>query len=109
MRSRNWFSVSTFFALARISRQISLNTMSLLPSFASSIRSLQATYRISFMWVRFLLFFGVLWVLVMMFLELIVCDMGIMIWNIDDVMEFCSRFSIRAGERVSMSLENFSA
>jgi hypothetical protein len=33
-----------------------LNTMSLLPSFASSIRSLQAMYRISFMWVRFLLF-----------------------------------------------------
>jgi hypothetical protein len=44
-------------ALARISRQISLNTMSLLPSFASSIRSLQAMYRVSFMSARFLLFF----------------------------------------------------
>jgi hypothetical protein len=53
-----------------------LNTMSLLPIFASSIRSLQAMYRISFMWVRFLLFY---WVLVMMFCGLIVCDMEIMI------------------------------
>jgi hypothetical protein len=56
VRSRNWCSVSTFLALARISRQISLNTMSLLPSFASSIRSLQAMYRVSFMSARFLLF-----------------------------------------------------
>jgi hypothetical protein len=36
-----------------------LNTMSLLPIFASSIRSLQAMYRISFMSVRFLLFVSV--------------------------------------------------
>jgi len=76
VRSLNWCSVSTFLARARISRQISLNTMSLLPIFASSIRSLQAMYRISFMWVRFLLFY---WVLVMMFCGLIVCDMEIMI------------------------------
>ncbi len=53
VRSRNWCSVSTFFALARISRQISLNTMSVLPIFASSIRSLQAMYRISFISARF--------------------------------------------------------
>jgi hypothetical protein len=59
VRSRNWFSVSMFLALASISRQISLNTMSLLPIFASSIRSLQAMYRISFMSVRFLLFVSV--------------------------------------------------
>jgi len=56
VRSLNWWSVSTFLALASISRQISLNTMSLLPIFASSIRSLHAMYRISFMRVRFLLF-----------------------------------------------------
>jgi len=49
VRSLNWWSVSTFLALAKISRQISLNTMSLLPTFASSIRSLHAMYRISFM------------------------------------------------------------
>jgi hypothetical protein len=36
-----------------------LNTMSLLPIFASSIRSLHAMYRISFISARFLLF---LWV-----------------------------------------------
>ena len=72
VRSRNWFSVSMFLALASISRQISLNTMSLLPIFASSIRSLQAMYRISFIFVRFLLFYGFL---VMMFYGLIVCDM----------------------------------
>ena len=59
VRSRNWFSVSMFLALASISRQISLNTMSLLPIFASSIRSLHAMYRISFISARFLLF---LWV-----------------------------------------------
>ena len=91
VRSLNWCSVSTFLALARISRQISLNTMSLLPIFASSIRSLQAMYRISFMWVRFLLFYGFL---VMVFCGLIVCDMEIMIWNIEKVMEFCSCFDV---------------
>ena len=57
VRSRNWFSVSMFFALASISRQISLNTMSLLPIFASSIRSLHAPYRISFIWFGLLLGF----------------------------------------------------
>mgnify|MGYP001764488101 CR=1 FL=1 len=72
VRSRNWFSVSMFLALASISRQISLKTMSLLPIFASSIRSLHAMYRISFIFVRFLLFYGFL---VMMFMWLIVCDM----------------------------------
>jgi len=48
-----------FLALASISRQISLKTMSLLPIFASSIRSLHAMYRISFIFVRFLLFYRV--------------------------------------------------
>ena len=57
VRSLNWFSVSMFLALASISRQISLKTMSLLPIFASSIRSLHAMYRISFMSARFLLFY----------------------------------------------------
>jgi len=46
--SLNWLSVSTFLALASISSTISLNTMSLLPIFASSIRSLHAMYRVSF-------------------------------------------------------------
>ena len=80
VRSRNWCSVSMFLALASISRQISLKTMSLLPIFASSIRSLHAMYRISFIFVRFLLFCGFL---VMMFIMLIVCDMRIIIRNID--------------------------
>jgi hypothetical protein len=70
-----------------------LNTMSLLPSFASSIRSLQAMYRISFMFVRFLLFYEFLWVLLMMFLGLIVCDMRIRIRNIDEAMEFSTYFA----------------
>jgi len=45
---RNWSSVSTFLALANISRQISLKTRSAHPSFASSINSLQATNKTSF-------------------------------------------------------------
>lgn len=46
-----------FLARASISSTISLNTMSLLLFFASSISSLQAVYSVSFMWVRFLLGF----------------------------------------------------
>ena len=89
--SLNWFSVSMFLALASISSTISLNTMSLLPIFASSIRSLHAMYRVSFMSVRFLLFYGFL---VMMFMWLIVCDIGIMIWNIENAMEFSMYFYV---------------
>jgi len=46
---RNWSSVSTLLALANISRQISLKTRSAHPSLASSINSLQAINRASFM------------------------------------------------------------
>ncbi len=46
--SRNCWSVKTFLARARISRQISLKTRSAHPFFASSINSLQAEYRVSF-------------------------------------------------------------
>ena len=42
VRSRNWCSVSMFLARASISSVISLNTLSLLLVFASSISSLQA-------------------------------------------------------------------
>jgi hypothetical protein len=45
----NWSSVSTFLALANISRHISLKTRSAHPSLASSINSLQAVNKISFM------------------------------------------------------------
>lgn len=48
MSSRNCWSVRTFLALARISRQISLKTRSAHPIFASSINSLQAEYKTSF-------------------------------------------------------------
>ena len=54
VRSLNWCSVRMFLALARISSVISLNTLSLLVSFASSISSLHALYNVSFMWVLFL-------------------------------------------------------
>ena len=47
--SLNWSFVRTFLALARISRMISLKTLSLLLVFASSIRSLHAVSRVSFM------------------------------------------------------------
>ena len=72
--------MSTFLALASISRQISLNTMSLLPIFASSIRSLHAMYRISFMCCfrspfRFVLF----GVFMMMFLR----ANSLRRWNLD--------------------------
>jgi len=50
VRSLNWCSVSMFLALARISSVISLNTLSLLLVFASSISSLHAVYSVSFMW-----------------------------------------------------------
>jgi len=42
----------------------------------------------------------------MMFSGLIVCDVGIMIRNIEEVMDFCSCLA-SGGKRVSMSLENF--
>ena len=42
----------------------------------------------------------------MMFMWLIVCDMGIRIRNIEKVMEFCSCLT-SSRERVSTSLENF--
>jgi len=45
----NWSSVSTFLALAKISRQISLKTRSAHPSLASSISCLQAVNKTSFM------------------------------------------------------------
>ena len=45
----NWSFVRMFLALARISSTISLNTMLLLPVFASSISSLQAVSKVSFM------------------------------------------------------------
>jgi len=57
--SLNWCSVSMFLARARISSTISLKTRSLLPVFASSIRSLHAVNRVSFIFGRFLLFSGV--------------------------------------------------
>ena len=92
----NWSFVSTFLARARISRTISLNTMLLLPVFASSISSLHAVSRVSFMvWV--LLFMWFLRVCRMVFLGLIVCDVGILIVNIEDVMDFSTGFMVSEG------------
>ncbi len=82
----NWCSVRIFLARARISSMISLKTLSLLLVFASSISSLHAVNSVSFIFGSGLLFLGVCR---MMFLRLIVCDVGIRIVNIEKVMDFC--------------------
>ena len=76
VKSLNCLAVRTFFARANISRHISLNTRSAHLDLESSISSLQAIYRVSFMFLTpsFLILF-------VAFLQwsamLIVCDLQI--------------------------------
>ena len=84
VNSWNCSFVSTFLARAKISKQISLKTRSAHPIFASSISSLQAVYRVSF--IGFCTsFLAVLFVFYAWFLRLIVCDLGILICSSDSL------------------------
>jgi len=80
-----------FLALARISSAISLNTLSLLLVFASSISSLHAVYSVSFIFVRFLLCLGVL---VMVFLWANSLRYGNLDWQYEECYGLLFRFNI---------------